>query len=263
MNIEQYVEIKNRAWNWYKNGMRSWSLATIKDFANAPQWAKDAVCYYQGNAKLDFAFIVDCDDVNLLKKYDAQIDAMLRASQRLNFEVNYVKELLEFYEAHRDKDEYEMIDALCDMIIISLNAGGYLGNDFNCTTNENLVCSLTDRNMQISGLLAELVVRGYDAYKCLCETVKELESRSGSWNEELGKWCKDLGAYTEEEAIKKVSDKVWSEHHSLDSVEKQKEDDDYWYFNCEIDDGYYTEEKARKWYKADYSECKLPEHDPF
>lgn len=30
MNRQEYLEIKNRAWNWYKNGMTSWSLATIK-----------------------------------------------------------------------------------------------------------------------------------------------------------------------------------------------------------------------------------------
>lgn len=256
MNIEQYGEIKNRAWNWYKRGMRSWSLATIKDFANAPQWAKDAVCYYQGNAKLDFAFIVDCDDVNLLKKYNAQIDAMLRASQRLNFEVNYVKELLEFYEAHRDKDEYEMIDALCDMIIIALNAGAYLGSDFNYTTNKNLVCSLTDRNMQISGLLVELVVRGYDAYKCLCETVKELESRVGSWNEELGKWCKDLGAYTEQEAYKIAKEQGIFYNFGLEYDKETKEP--YWVSDTN-DSANWKKLKIKKWYKADYSKCKAKE----
>lgn len=30
MNRQEYIEIKNRAWNWYKNGMMSWILTTIK-----------------------------------------------------------------------------------------------------------------------------------------------------------------------------------------------------------------------------------------
>lgn len=50
MNRQEYIEIKNRAWNWYKNGMTSWILATIKDFANAPyENCKIAVCPYCKN----------------------------------------------------------------------------------------------------------------------------------------------------------------------------------------------------------------------
>lgn len=254
MTDNQFNEIKNRAWNWYKRGMREWSLATIKDFANAPQWAKDAICYYQGNAKVDFSFVVDCDDVNLLKKYDAQIDAMLLVSQKNNFEVNYTKELLEFYEALRDNDNYEMIDALCDMIIIALNAGAYLGNTYSEFTSENLVNALLYKGIHISSLVAEINSRGYDAYKCLCETVKELESRSGSWNEKLGKWCKDLGAYTEEEALQNSLFGIRD-----DDFEVRTEGE----FFIIIDTHRGEERRIKKWYKADYSECKLPEHDPF
>lgn len=260
MTDNQFIEIKSRAWNWYKRGMREWSLATIKDFANAPQWAKDAICDYQSNEKVDFAFVVDCDDVNLLKKYDAQIDAMLLASQRGNFEVNFIKELLEFAEAKRDGDDYEMVDALCDMLITAMNA-----NVINNTNTLSLARNFLSFGLEysFSAIFCTFEIMGYDPYKCLLETVKELETRTGSWNEKEGKWCKDLGAYTIEEAKSKVSDKMWEKHHSLDSVEKSKEDDDYWYFDCEIDDGYYIDEKVKKWYKADYSGCKLAEHDPF
>lgn len=183
--------------------------------------------------------------------------------QKANFKVNYAEELSEFFKAERDGNEYEMIDALCDMIVVSINAGFTIENpndwtDYPCV-DEGLVSIFVNNNIDL--IISQLVARGYDPYKCLPETIKELNSRTGAWNEKEGKWCKDLGAYTEEEAIKKVSDKVWSEHHSLDSVEKQKEDDDYWYFNCEIDEGYYTEEKVKKWYKADYSQCKLGEQN--
>lgn len=262
MTDNQFIEIKNRAWNWYKRGMRVWSLATIKDFANAPQWAKDAICYYQGNAKIDFVFVIggDDDDTSLLKKYDAQIDAMLRASQRLNFEVNYVKELLEFYEAHRDKDEYYMIDALCDMIIIALNAGAYLGNTYSEFTSENLVNALLYKGIHISSLVAEINSRGYDAYKCLCETVKELESRSGSWSEELGKWCKDLGAYTEEEAYEIAKQRGIFYNFGLEYDKETKEP--YWVSDTN-DSANWKKLEIKKWYKADYSGCKLAEQDPF
>lgn len=183
--------------------------------------------------------------------------------QRANFKVNYTKELLEFFEAQRDNNRYEMIDSICDMAITAINAGFDFYvldciDDYTLPTF-NIINPLFDDNT-LSLLLIELEKVGYNPYKCLLETIKELETRTGKWCEKEGKWIKDLGAYTEEEAIKKVSAKVWNEYHSLDSVEKQKEDDEYWYFDCEIDDGYYIEEKAKKWYRADYEKCKIVEN---
>lgn len=264
MNRQEYIEIKNRAWNWYKNGMTSWILATIKDFANAPQWVKDVACYFQGNSKIDFDFVVDRDDVNLLKKYDTQIDTILRASQRLNFKVNYTKELLEFFEAERDSDEYEMIDALCDMCVVSMNAGiDYREGDIDKllimgTINLHSITPsnvLSDRN--IGYIVAMLQLKGYDPYKCLLETIKELNTRTGAWNDQEGKWCKYLGAYTEQEARDKLLEIERIEWFIL-----KHEDDDFWYFGQ--DDGvdfFENKERAirkvKKWYKADYTKCKL------
>lgn len=278
MNREEYLEIKNRAWNWYKNGMRSWILATIKDFANAPQWVKDAVCYYQGNSKIDFDFVVDRDDVNLLKEYDTQIDTILRASQRLNFKVNYTKELLEFFEAQREGNEYETIDALCDMIITAINAGGSLGKEFGSYGTLlggtfNITSVLNDRS-EIYKLCDSIRNLGYDPYECLCETMKELETRTGAWNEAEGKWCKDLGAYTLKEAIEKA-DNCFKDIPAFNSLKLLKEDQNFWLFGeWDVDDISFFDDKTldeshecldgekvkvKKWYKADYSKCKLGE----
>lgn len=257
MTDNQFKEIKNRAWNWYKRGMREWSLATIKDFANAPQWAKDAICYYQGNAKVDFSFVVDCDDVNLLKKYDAQIDAMLLASQRLNFEVNFIKELLEFAEAKRDRDDYKMVDALCDMLITAMNA-----NVINNTNTLSLANNFLSFGLEysFSAIFCTFEIMGYDPYKCLLETVKELETRTGAWNEAEGKWCKDLGAYTEQEAYEIAKEKGIFYNFGL--VYDKETSEPFWVSDTNDSSNWKTL-KVKKWYKADYSGCKLAEQDPF
>lgn len=184
--------------------------------------------------------------------------------QKANFEVNYSKELTEFYEAKRDKNEYEMIDALCDMVIVSINAGAVLGNNYSDMLYNNITNPLKYNPIYVRGLLFELRNRGYDPYLCLLETIKELETRTGAWNEELGKWCKDLGAYTLKEAEDKVWDKMQCGWFAF-----EKEDDEFWYFGADDEVGLPENErgwgivKVKKWYKADYSGCKLAEQDPF
>lgn len=32
---------------------------------------------------------------------------------------------------------------------------------------------------------------GYDPYQCMLETIKEISSRTGTYNEAIGKWVKD------------------------------------------------------------------------
>ena len=261
MNRQEYLEIKNRAWNWYKNGMKSWILTTIKDFANAPQWVKDAVCYYQGNSKIDFDFVVDRDDVNLLKKYDTQIDTILRASQRLNFKVNYTKELLEFQEAERDGDEYEMIDAICDMMVVAINAGKGLSSPYTGVANisyEVALLAYDSDDMGIIELCSLLRYHGYNPYQCLLETIKELNTRTGAWNEAEGKWCKDLGAYTEQEAYEIAKEKGIFYNFGLEYDKKTKEA--YWVSDTN-DSADWKKLKIKKWYKADYSQCKLGEEN--
>ena len=65
------------------------------------------------------------------------------------------EELEEFIEA---KDENEMIDALCDIVVVA------------------------------TGAIAKL---GYDPVRAMDETIKEISSRRGSFNENTGKWEKD------------------------------------------------------------------------
>ncbi len=69
-----------------------------------------------------------------------------------------VEELQEFLVACSESDTHEMLNALCDLIVLS------------------------------TGAIYKL---GYDPTKVLDETVKEIRSRQGSFDETTGKWQKD------------------------------------------------------------------------
>lgn len=69
-----------------------------------------------------------------------------------------LEELQEFAHAGACEDEYETVDALCDIIVVA--AGG-------------------------------LHKLGYNPQEALMETVKEIRSRKGAVNPETGKWEKD------------------------------------------------------------------------
>ncbi len=68
------------------------------------------------------------------------------------------EELQEFYTAYAEGDEYEMLDALCDLIVVA--TGG-------------------------------IYKLGYSPKLALAQTVKEITSRQGTFNEDTGKWEKD------------------------------------------------------------------------
>lgn len=68
------------------------------------------------------------------------------------------EELQEFLAAYSQGNKYEMVDALCDIIVVA------------------------------TGSLYKL---GYDPREALTETVLEITSRQGSFDETTGKWMKD------------------------------------------------------------------------
>lgn len=251
MTNEQFKEIKDMAWDWWCKNMLDWAVNTIKDFDNAPEWVKNGV----DNS---------LDPDNLQK--------LLRLSQSRNLEVNYAKELTELFEARRDNNEYGMIDALCDMVIIAMNAGAILGDEHSEWFYNNLINPIKYAKPYTLGLLYEIRQKGYDPYLCLLETIKELRTRTGAWNEAEGKWCKDLGAYTLNEAIEKA-DNCFKDIPAFISLKLLKEDEDFWLFGeWDVDDVSFFDDKTldesyecldgervkvKKWYKADYENCKI------
>ena len=117
--------------------------------------------------------------------------------------------------AKKQKAEYEIIDALCDISVFTINVGA----DINCNEKIEIInTSQTTRcNSSLSFLLSEcgnFVYYGkFSSYVCfnqillscakLCEqygfdfqiamdeTIKEISSRTGAYDENAKKWVKD------------------------------------------------------------------------
>lgn len=193
-------------------------------------------------------------------------------SQEADFRINLSEELREFYIAKKERDKHGMIDALCDMVIVSFNAGFIAYSDIYSEVRDDVDIVDIDcvtRGDRLEEIIALIHSFGYDPYKCLLEKIKNLNSRTQDeeqawrWDilrkenapaREYGKWKKALGAYTLSEA-KEIA---YDNPHSPKLV---KEDDKYWIFLLYgADCGNYHKQhylRISKWYRADYECCKL------
>lgn len=145
----------------------------------------------------------------------------------LDKQVSFITE--EVTEYLRAENEYEEVDALCDIMVFCINGSSLLVDpksryEF---VDINSDVSIYDIFEQLSSIKSmgdqthhsffncidtcRVILRdmGYDLNKCMDETLKEIESRRGGFNSISGKW------------------------------EKFKD-----------------EESKKLWYKADYSKCK-------
>lgn len=263
MTKEQFEDIKSRAWSWYRGNMLEWAVNSLRDIDNSESWIKSLFNGLTFDKSLDFDDFLDC--------YEDEVETLLVESQTRNFGVNYTKEILEYQVALRDGNEYEMIDALCDMSIIMCNSGfGFddtvyrymVDEDLNVPSNLGEVFEVLSHYLLVDVIL-HIRRKGYDPYLCLLETIKELNSRTGFWNEKEGKWCKDIGAYTLEEAIEKVEE-VRVNNFLCDDFVLRRTTKDFWIFGAkeemhlsESECSEYLILKVKKWYKADYNKFKL------
>ena len=222
---------------------------------------------------------------DLVKKMELwRADRKLSKREQVkNFKINYTKEFLEYLEAEKEGNEYEMIDAICDMCIVCINAGAVFSD---CSyeasfkipcyqkmykpTDDDFQILYTDllrplydyatsggrtRRIDIYPLFLQLNVRGYNPYLCLCQTINELNSRTGKWNKKEGKWIKEKGAYTEEEAIKIARERILKNPKELGNpTPSYNSKTKQWYWFFESEDIY-----IKLWRKADYSKCKIKE----
>lgn len=84
----------------------------------------------------------------------------------------------------------EKIDAYCDMIVIAINSGKTYNEIFTFKvqhkdgTSEEIIYS-------VKTLCKDLKTLKIDPYKAVLETIKEISSRIGSYDKEIGKWIKD------------------------------------------------------------------------
>ena len=137
---------------------------------------------------------------------------LTRDSQLSGLINNLLEEVNELKEA---KDDYEKVDAYCDMAVFAFNVldenyeiaidianqpREYLGN---IEALESIFRVLSDDLNKHSDISNELLVNfieylfsniynlGFNWFKSMIETIKEINSRTGQWDESKKKWIKD------------------------------------------------------------------------
>lgn len=151
-------------------------------------------------------------------------------NQKAGFLGNVYEEVSEYFRA---KDDLEIVDALCDIVIFCFNSFNLdyktleKQNDYD--VNKISIVEITDdltyttakfmrKDFKNFNNIYRLVFHcehlcknlGFDFYKCILQTIKEIESRKGYYDENLNKFIKDT-----------------------------------------------SDEAKEKWYKADYKSCRL------
>lgn len=136
-------------------------------------------------------------------------------SQREGYIRNVMEELGELAEAIKTNSEHEYIDALCDIVVFAGNCVNKekfdeafipwetMEESFVNLHEDTLLKSMFANasemthspNISIASLYSfckDLAAKkGYDFFKCMKEVLKQINSRTGAWNEDLKKWVKD------------------------------------------------------------------------
>ena len=132
-------------------------------------------------------------------------------SQKAGYLVNVMEEFGELSQALRGLEiesvrktaEHEIIDALCDIAVFTINAGADIRDEYKPlsidTTNtfSDLKCLLLYTSTFVfKKILLNCAVLcehyGYNFEIAMLETIKEISSRTGTYNEAAKKWEKDM-----------------------------------------------------------------------
>ena len=126
--------------------------------------------------------------------------------QRKGFVSNIQEEMVEYFSA---KDDNEKIDALCDITVFCVNAmkaydkehikqpetvsniksSVTLGKQLDYITQNKFSKDSLESMIDICYTLSKSI--GYDFKVAMDETIKEISSRTGSYDENAKKWIKD------------------------------------------------------------------------
>ena len=199
-------------------------------------------------------------------------------NQRKDFLGNVFEELSEYFRA---KDDLERIDALCDIAVFCFNVNDVKFSNYKCYMKSDKVdfeifdiasqinsIAIYKANFEIDSvkvILDTLIallhkkceILKFDFYKCMLETIKEIESRTGHYDEGLKKFVKDTGAYTEKEAYEIAKrEKVFFNFVNFKLCQDRRTMEYYWVDDAN-DSANCKRIKIKKWYKADYKSCRL------
>lgn len=180
-------------------------------------------------------------------------------SQQAGYIGNVLEELTEYARA---KTIFDQVDALCDIIVFSINATDsqrqillerYADHDIKASPERlaKAVLDGIDDGLIIPSYFSNPVCvcvnvlrfLGFNPYKCLDETLKEIESRTGKYDTEIKKFVKDKGAYS-------LSD-FRDRYPELDDYEVVEQGDSF------LAQKGGDRQVFAKWYQADYKRCAL------
>ncbi|ALW61640.1 MULTISPECIES: hypothetical protein [Campylobacter] len=204
-------------------------------------------------------------------------------NQQAGFLGNVFEKVSEYFRA---KNDLEKIDAICDIVIYFFNAFDFkyiaVSSNMYCYTfsdvvvyniyslfgartdnlcvveNENDFINL-EKNLNLTMFEIEQLCKnlGFDFYKCMLEKIKEIESRTGFYDERLKKFVDTICAFSKDEALSNVSKDFGFLGNSI-IYKLTQEDKNFWFITCkEIETNLQIDYKVKKIYKADYKSCRL------
>lgn len=156
---------------------------------------------------------------DLLKQWREERHLTVK-SQRNELIGNLCEEMAEYYRATNDD---ERIDALCDIYVFCMNSFdadfkylkdvletsvdhrfyivSYINDCLRLVNNNSPVEKELNKYLHVLMLNVEIEATemGYNFYKCMLETIKEISSRTGHYDENIHKFVKDKSR----EAVKK------------------------------------------------------------
>lgn len=208
-----------------------------------------------------------------LAKY-REIRHLTYENQQEAFLGNAFEKISEYFKA---KDDLQRVKALCGIAILYLNSFNirykkykelkkyYFAESvvfkiysFISETDDLLDDSSNKYLYHLIYILECISFRlNFDFYKCMIETIKEIESRTGYYDDELKKFVNKLCAFNKDEAISNVSKDFGFLGNSI-ICRLTQEDKNFWFITCkEIETNLQIDYKVKKIYKADYEGCKL------
>ncbi|EIJ3168315.1 hypothetical protein LIW18_001754 [Campylobacter coli] len=196
-------------------------------------------------------------------------------NQQAGFLGNVFEKVSEYFRA---KNDLERVEALCDIAVFFFNAFELKFGAFSNIKRASMIHLIdhftsyfiehnnktvynNNKDEDFEYLLIveiEILVKnlGFDFYKCMLEKIKEIESRTGFYDERLNRFVEKIGAYCEREAF----DLAINDFKLTNVPNKyflDKEGSDFWCIRIEDNNGDYEDYYIRKWYKADYESCRL------
>ncbi|EAH8797566.1 hypothetical protein EWU78_08005, partial [Campylobacter coli] len=178
-------------------------------------------------------------------------------NQQAGFLGNVFEKVSEYFRA---KNDLEKIDAICDIVIYFFNAFDFkyiaVSSNMYCYTfsdvvvyniyslfgartdnlcvveNENDFINL-EKNLNLTMFEIEQLCKnlGFDFYKCMLEKIKEIESRTGFYDERLKKFVDTICAFSKDEALSNVSKDFGFLGNSI-IYKLTQEDKNFWFITC-------------------------------